>query len=227
MKRYVEILGLDRPGNFLVCSNGAETHQALDGALIERLTLSPELCFEVTEAAEAQGFPWQIYEENRILASSINPWALLDQELSGLPVQEVPPKDILFSQSQTKFVIPGEPERVSALYSEFLARFEGRAEVVTSKPYFLEVLPLGANKGAALGRLAARLGMDMNSVMAIGDAMNDLGMIQAAGWGCAPANALDRVKRAARIVSPKTNEEHAVADLIYSVALSSRLRERR
>ncbi|HEY9054313.1 MAG TPA: Cof-type HAD-IIB family hydrolase [Rectinemataceae bacterium] len=227
MRRYVELLGLDRQGNFLVCSNGAETHEARGGALVERLSLSPDLCREIAQAVESRGFPWQVYQAGKILASQVNPWALLDQELSGLLVEQAPPADILFASGQTKFVVPGEPERISVLFAELSVLFAGRAEVVTSKPYFLELLPLGANKGAALSRLAARLGLGMESVMAIGDAMNDLGMIRAAGWGCAPANALEEVKRAARIVSQKTNEEHAVADLIYSVALSSRPPERR
>jgi hypothetical protein len=90
---------------------------------------------------------------------------------------------------------------------------------MTSKPYFLEILPLGADKGSALGRLAARLGIPMEAVMAIGDAMNDYSMIKAVGWGCAPANALDEIKSIARVVSSRTNEEDAVADLILSVAL--------
>jgi hypothetical protein len=59
----------------------------------------------------------------------------------------------------------------------------------------------------------------MDSVMAVGDAMNDFSMVKAAGWGCAPANALDEIKALARVVYAKTNEEDAVADLIYSVAL--------
>jgi Cof subfamily protein (haloacid dehalogenase superfamily) len=220
MRKYVLALGLDRPGNYLVCSNGAETLEAQSGKPVERLRLSEAFCHEAVPVIESQGFSWQVYLEDRIYASEMTEWAVLDQRLSGLPLLPALPLDELFKQGQIKFVIPGDPERIAELEGILAAAFKDRAVVVTSKPYFLEILPLGADKGSALGRLAAKLGIDMDSVMAIGDAMNDLGMIRAAGWGCAPANARDEVKKAARVLSSKTNEEDAVADLIYSVALN-------
>ena len=61
----------------------------------------------------------------------------------------------------------------------------------------------------------------MSGAMAIGDGMNDLGMVRASGYGCAPANANPDVRAAARYISSRTNEEDAVADLIESVALSA------
>lgn len=142
-----------------------------------------------------------------------------DTHLTGQPLIVSTDKEETFSKGEVKLVIAGEPEKIAPLYEVFKKEYEGKAEVVTSKPYFLEILPLGANKGAALTRLARHLGIPMESVMAIGDAMNDLSMIEAAGFGCAPANALDEVKRRARYVSKFSNDEDAVADLIDSVAL--------
>lgn len=219
MERYVKFLDLDRPGNYLICSNGAETIDAVQGNAIERLMLTEDFCNEAADLIESRGFSWQVYLSDRILCNRITHWAKRDEALSGLPVLEAPEKSVLFKNGQVKFVIPGEPEKIARLYTDFLAVFEGRAEIVTSKPYFLEILPLGANKGAALARLSARTGIPMGSMMAIGDAMNDLGMISEVGWGCAPANALEAVKKAARFVSKKTNDEDAVADLILAYAL--------
>lgn len=225
MKKYVEFLGLARPGNFLICSNGAEILEAGSGEIVEKLTLPEPFCHELAGAIESRGFPWQVYMDGRIICSAMNPWVRLDEQLSGQPASEATSKDDLFRGGQIKFLVPGEPERIAPLRAEFSRRYAGLAEVVTSKPYFLEILPPGADKGAALGRLTSRLGIPMESVMAVGDAMNDLGMMKEAGWGCAPANAIDEIKAAARVISKKTNEEDAVADLIYSVALRRGRRE--
>jgi len=219
MKKYIEFLGLDRPGNFLICSNGAEILEAESGKTKDRLTLSEAFCHEAAKNIEAHGFHWQVYMDGKIYCDELNPWAFLDERLSGQPATLAPPKDLLFRDGQLKFVIPGETERIAALYAEFADFYKGKAEVMTSKPYFLEILPMGADKGSALRRLASMLGIPMESVMAIGDAMNDFSMIKAAGWGCAPANAMDEIKAIARAVSEKTNEEDAVADLISSIAL--------
>jgi len=219
VREYVEHLQLGRKGNFLVCSNGAEILEAEDGTVVERLMLSSSFCHEASEFIDSQDFPWQVYMNGQIFCSRINDWALMDEKITGQPVQEAGPKDELFRNGQVKFVVPGEPGRITQLYETASRLFQGRAEVVTSKPYFMEILPIGADKGSALLRLTQRLGITMEKVMAIGDAMNDLSMIEEAGWGCAPANALDRIKTAAKVVSEKNHDEDAVADLIYSVAL--------
>ena len=68
----------------------------------------------------------------------------------------------------------------------------------------------GMNKGRGLAILAERLGVDMADTMAIGDHMNDLEMIRAAGAGVAMANAIPEVKAASDRVSPYTNDEYGV-----------------
>ena len=45
----------------------------------------------------------------------------------------------------------------------------------------LEVLPVGSNKGAALGVLSTHLGFTLQDCMAFGDAMNDREMLSAVG----------------------------------------------
>jgi Cof subfamily protein (haloacid dehalogenase superfamily) len=222
MRDYARLLGLEAPGDYLICSNGSETIESATGRLLDERRLPPAFCFEAARAIEARGFPWQVYEEGLIHVNRPNPWALEDSKLTGQPAILLEDEAALFSRGLIKFVIPGEPEKVEALRADFAVLFAGRAVVVTSKPWFLEILALGSDKGAALLRLAERLGIGMERVMAVGDAMNDLGMVRAAGHGAAPANALPAVKAAARHVSKYTNEEDAVADLILRVALVGR-----
>ena len=220
MRHYAALLGLDAPGDFLICSNGAEIFESDTGKVMDRRLLPPGLCREVARAIESRGYPWQIYDEGKIHVNRPNPWATRDSELTGQPAVAVLDEDAYFAKGQVKFVVPGESDPIAALRDEFASLFAGRAEVITSKPYFMEVLALGVDKGTALERLAGILGVPMERVMAIGDAMNDLGMVRAAGWGCAPANAIPAVKAAARVVSEKTNEEDAVADLVARLVLS-------
>jgi hydroxymethylpyrimidine pyrophosphatase-like HAD family hydrolase len=152
--------------------------------------------------------------------SEPNAWAFEDSRLTGQPTILIEDREEFFSRGLIKFVVPGEPRRMAELVAELSGQFGERAIVLTSKPYFLEVLPPGADKGSALGRLAEMLGLSLSSAMAIGDAMNDIGMLRVAGFGCAPANAIPEVKATARYVSLRTNEEDAVADLVERIALS-------
>jgi Cof subfamily protein (haloacid dehalogenase superfamily) len=221
MRGYAEELGLMGPGDYMICSNGAEILHSLSGRVLDERRLDPALCREVASAIEERGFPWQIYEEGMIHVSEPNPWALEDSRVTGQPTILVESREEFFGRGLIKFLVPGEPARIAALLAELSGLFAGRAIAVTSKPYFLEVLPLGADKGSALGRLAAMIGLPLSGAMAVGDAMNDLGMVRAAGIGCAPANAVLEVKAAARYVSDRTNEEDAVADLVERLALGA------
>lgn len=69
--------------------------------------------------------------------------------------------------------------------------------VSTSVSNNIEINNRHANKGEAIGKLAAYLGFDISETMSFGDGLNDLSMIKAAGIGVAMANACSEVLAAA------------------------------
>ena len=73
---------------------------------------------------------------------------------------------------------------------ELCQRFSG----VRSQPVIYEAMPLGTTKATALSRLAAILKIEPSEIMAMGDANNDIEMLQFAGLGIAMGNASDHVK---------------------------------
>ena len=77
----------------------------------------------------------------------------------------------------------------------------------------IEINSLDAQKGIALAKLAAYLGLDMSQTMAIGDDLNDLSMIKAAGVGVAMANGAPSVKAAADYITGGC-DENGVAQAI-------------
>lgn len=69
-----------------------------------------------------------------------------------------------------------------------------RTEYPTRGISILDLLPPGVSKGAALARLASRLGIDHRQTMAIGDNWNDVDMLEWAGRGIVMANAADDLR---------------------------------
>ncbi|MEX1102886.1 MAG: HAD hydrolase family protein, partial [Dehalococcoidia bacterium] len=65
------------------------------------------------------------------------------------------------------------------------------------------VLPIGINKGVGLKAALARLGLDPETVVAVGDAENDHSLLAGVGLGVAVANALQSLREAADIVLDK------------------------
>lgn len=90
---------------------------------------------------------------------------------------------------------------------------KGEFEVSNSSPTNIEVNPAGINKANGLKIVCKRLGIEMKNVMAVGDSLNDLAMIQEAGMGVAMGNAQEIVKEAADWVTA-SNTEDGVAKAI-------------
>lgn len=73
----------------------------------------------------------------------------------------------------------------------------------------LTVFSPTVSKANALARLAAQLGIPVEQVMAIGDGVNDVSMVRAAGLGVAMANGGRATRAAADIIAPPNSEDGA------------------
>jgi HAD superfamily hydrolase (TIGR01484 family) len=82
-----------------------------------------------------------------------------------------------------------------------VARNLGYFDVVRGEALHFEFTRKGVNKGKALRSVAAKMGISMQNVLAVGDSMNDYEMIRAAGMGVAMGNAMDDVKRIADAIT--------------------------
>lgn len=79
-------------------------------------------------------------------------------------------------------------------------RLNGLGRLVFSESTFLELLPTDASKGAAMRVMLERAGVSPDEVVAMGDAPNDIEMLQEAGIGVAVDNADQAVKAVADAV---------------------------
>ena len=121
---------------------------------------------------------------------------------------------------------PGSEEVTKAIAEEVAKHFPS-IKVTASTWNNLEFNIASAHKGNALKRFAEHLGLTLANCMAIGDGVNDLTMIEAAGVGVAMANAHPLVRAAADRIT-LSNDEDGVARAISGIlSLGKRVRERR
>ena len=92
--------------------------------------------------------------------------------------------------------------------------------LVTSGTYNFEFEHKDASKGNALVKLAKHLGVQLKDILAMGDSMNDLSMLEKVGYPVAMGNAREDVKNAS-IEIAETNDEHGVANTVKRLVLSS------
>ncbi|MBT2600157.1 MULTISPECIES: Cof-type HAD-IIB family hydrolase [Oceanobacillus] len=91
-------------------------------------------------------------------------------------------------------------------------------ELTNSLPTNIEINPKGVSKAQALKFLCEKIGITMDNVMAVGDSLNDIKMIQESGVGVAMGNAQVAIKKVANYTTD-TNEEDGVGKAIEKYAL--------
>jgi Cof subfamily protein (haloacid dehalogenase superfamily) len=73
--------------------------------------------------------------------------------------------------------------------------------------FMCEFSPAGVTKWSAIRRLAAEWGVGDEAICAVGDDVNDVPMIRAAGLGVAMGNAVPEVKQAADRIAPSQTDD--------------------
>ncbi|QQO09399.1 Cof-type HAD-IIB family hydrolase [Breznakiella homolactica] len=214
MEEFARILGLHKRPGYLVCNNGAIIQESHTGNIIYEVRLPAEAARIAYDLADAEGFPVQIYEDGIIYVSRSNEFADQDVKLTGLRQVVVENFRAMIASGCSKLLIPGDPMILKPLEIILKTYLDDEANLFTSKPYFLEILPKDTDKGSALAIVAERLGISRESVLAVGDSMNDEAMLKWAGRSVAMVNGDERIKAIASVVSARTNDDDGVADII-------------
>lgn len=216
VKPFVKQLGFDTENEYIIVNNGCSTHSTKDWSLLdweELTTADIDYLNTFTNSDEVQ---ISLFDEEDyfVLAEKANARVELDAGLVGMTPQ---PIDLLEAKSgkhrffEAMFV--GEKEAIDVfeeLHNPILSK---RYSTVRSQDYLLEILPDGASKASGLKKLADHLGILPEEIMAVGDANNDLEMIEFAGLGIAMGNANEQVKAIAQDITD-TNENDGVAKAI-------------
>lgn len=127
---------------------------------------------------------------------------LRKEDLSACAVKNL---EGLLPQGALKLLFIGDPKVLPPL-GEAINREVPEISVVRSAQKYLEALPPGVSKGEALTWLCARLGMPLERVVAVGDQLCDLSMIERAGLGVAMAHAPTGLRSHADLVIRKLTD---------------------
>ncbi|MDR2602749.1 MAG: Cof-type HAD-IIB family hydrolase [Spirochaetaceae bacterium] len=214
VKKPLRALGLNKTKGYAVCGNGTIIYESDTARPIYETKLDAKTALTAFNMVDAEGFPVLIYEHDVTYVSFQNEFADIDEKLTGIK-QIVPPdfRDLL-RRGTYKLVIPASPHFIGDIQTILAGMLGETATLFTSKPYYLEILPPGVNKGSGLAKVAEMLGIKREEVMAFGDSMNDEAMVKWAGCGVAMLNGEDRIKKIARFVTPASNNNDGVAAVV-------------
>ncbi len=206
--------------NPIISYNGAVVRMPNAGELIFSQPVPADLAAQVVQDCVEQQLQVHYFLDDVMYVPRVSAGARIYSSRSG--IKPVPVGDLrqFAGTSPTKILVYAPPEVVRELRPEFERRYQGKLYVTTSMPEYLEFLHPEVSKGNALRALAEQYGVAMDQVMAIGDLLNDLSMIELAGIGVAVARADEALKARADYVT--TSSKQAVAEAINRFALKAR-----
>jgi Cof subfamily protein (haloacid dehalogenase superfamily) len=190
----------------MISSNGAVV-RSFDGELLDRRFLPVETARELCAALRGYGtmvFTFDrdgtgslVIESLHQLHARIDRWV----EANRPYLTEIQPIERAFDGGEEPIqgMLCGTLAEMAAAEKQLLLSDVGgqiamhRTEYAARNLSILDLLPPGCSKGAALASLASIRGLEREQIMAIGDNLNDLEMLEYAGHAVVMANASQEV----------------------------------
>lgn len=198
---YIADLGLTTP---TILYHGAVVWDPKIRSPLRELRIPPDLARRALSVALQFPIHPQLYrtmEDPTIYVPTVTPPIQAFIAREGLRARAVGDLAPLANQGPLKLLFIGDPLDLEKVKNA-LGQWTPELSVVRSEREYVEVLPPGVCKGEALAWLCAELGIPLERVVAVGDQMSDLSMIEQAGLGVAMTHAPPEVRAKADFVIP-------------------------
>ncbi len=220
IKPLAKELELSNYRGYILAYNGGQIIDCHTGKEVYQNVLSAGRVSSIYEAARKFGVAMLTYDGEDIITEEDNdPYVLRECFINKVKVRKI--EDIVryVTYPVPKCLVVGEHEKLLPVRDHLKEKYGDELSIYFSEPFFLEIMPLGVEKSASLELLLNRLQLDREELMACGDGLNDLTMLQYAGLGVAMGNACKEAKEAADHITA-ANDEDGVAKAVEQFILS-------
>lgn len=214
-------LELGNYGGFVLSYNGCQIIKAQNGEILFERRINPEMLPYLEKKARKNGFAIFTYHDDTLITDSPdNEYIKNEALLNNLKIIREDEFFTAIDFAPCKCMLVSDKEKaLIGLEQHWEKRLAGTLDAFRSEPYFLEVVPCGVNKANTLGALLEHLGVTREEVIAVGDGVCDVTMLQLAGMGVAMGHSQDSVKVCADYVTA-SNEEDGVALAVEKLILA-------
>lgn len=212
MLKYAQQLELERFGSYIISYNGAIITDMKQNVPIFEQSLSKEEIHDLHDFSLEHDLHIITYKDNAIVSETESKYIDVEKDLTGLPINKVNCFKSEINNPAVKCILLNEPEYLKEK-EQVLKNTKQDLSVAISKPFFLEVMPQGIDKAASIQRLANKLGIKQSEIIAVGNADNDLTMVEYAGLGVWVDNVTPNIRDKADIIVASNNND-GVAEVV-------------
>lgn len=193
-----------------IAYQGALTKNLDSGKVLDNVAIDPDLAVEYIDFMQSKGCAVQMYADDNLLVADANPYSLYYSQFCGVKLNIVGDLSEFISRRGkivNKVYCHVPAETCARIRNEANNMFGDRLLINSSKPTNVEAVDISTSKGTALTKLVASYGLDMSEVMTFGDNLNDMSLVECAGFGVAVGNAVGELKAAAKYVSESVGDD--------------------
>lgn len=215
----LEELNLTTNDDYVIVYNGAKIYNVGTKEIIFSSTISGKAVKDLYNESIKLKVNFHAFRKNEeLITPKHNQYTDVEARINHLEDHIYNFEKIDDNEEFLKAMMVDSDENITRIMNEVNPCFINEYSMVRSSKIFLEFLNKNTHKGHALEALAKHLKININETMAIGDAGNDLPMIEAAGIGVAMENAFPEIKKAANYIT-SSNEDNGVARAIEKFVL--------
>ena len=212
MIEYAKELQCDINNSFMISFNGSTITDLKEDKVLFEHSLTMEQIHSIYDFSQENNTHIITYLDGKIISETSSEYIDIESTITGLEHIIVPDFKAAVTTSAVKCLLLEEPSYLKGIESLLKAAMPDLS-VCMSKPFFLEAAPNGIDKGAAIKVLAEKLNIHSSEIIAVGNAGNDLTMVQYAGLGVWVDNVDEELRKFGDVIVA-SNNNHGVAEVV-------------
>ena len=222
-KKLFSVLGMEKEGCYAITYNGGLIYDIYNQKTLFKQTLPLEYVRYIFEKASEYGIYMQTYSDDQVLCQADTKEGSAYSTRLKIERAIVPDVfEVLGNEEPCKTLAIADGydhKKLEAFRKAFDDWAVGKVNIFFSCYEFLEFVPVGISKGAGIRFLANYLKIPMENTIAVGDAENDIPMIETAGLGVVMKNATDDIKKYGDYITEMDNNQGGVGEVIRKFML--------
>lgn len=218
MMAYAKELKMDFYNSYMLSYNGAVITDLKDNKVLFEQTLTKEQIHELYDYSLKSKTHIITYINDQIVSETDSEYIEIEKQITGLVHHKVTNFKEAVLTNAVKCILLEEPSYLKTVEDDLKLAMP-HLSVSMSKPFFLEVAQQGIDKAYSLKKLAEKLNIHQSEIIAVGNAGNDLTMIEYAGLGVWVDNVSPELRDKANVIVA-SNNDHGVAEVIKRYILN-------
>ncbi len=212
MIEFAKELQCDVNNSFMISFNGSVITDLKEDKILFEHSLTKEQIHSLYDFSQQNNTHIITYIDGQIISERHSEYIDIEKNITGLKLNIVSSFKDTVTTSAVKCILLEEPEYLKSVESVLKAAMPDLS-ICMSKPFFLEAAPNGIDKGASIKILAEKLNIHQSEIIAVGNAGNDLTMVQYAGLGVWVDNVDAELRHHADVIVA-SNNDHGVAEVV-------------